>query len=50
MLTAYLQQLEEPEVTNPDQAMLFSLSLDDGHAEEAERWLEDHPEHRPPEA
>ena len=48
VLTAYLQQLEEPEITNPDQAVLFFLSLDEGHAQEAEQWFLDHPEHRPP--
>ena len=50
VLTAYLQQLQEPEITNPDQAVLFLLSLDEDHASEAERWFADHPEHRPPEA
>ncbi len=46
VLTAYLEQLDEKEVTNPDQAMTYSLSLDGGHVEQAERWLEAHPEHR----
>ena len=50
VLTAYLQQLQESEITNPDQAVLFFLSLDEDHAQEAEQWFADHPEHRPPEA
>ena len=45
VLTAYLERLDETEVTNPDQALTYSLSLDGGHVELAERWLEAHPEH-----
>ncbi len=50
VLTAYLQQLQEPEITNPDQAVLFFLSLDEDHAQEAEQWFVEHPEHGPPDA
>ncbi len=46
VLTAYLERLDETKVTNPDQALTYSLSLDGGHVEQAERWLEAHPEHR----
>jgi hypothetical protein len=46
VLTAYLEQLDETEVTNPDQALTYSLSLDGDHVEQAERWLATHPEHR----
>ncbi len=45
VLTAYLEQLDETEVTNPDQALTYSLSLDGDHVALADRWLEAHPEH-----
>lgn len=46
VLTAYLERLDESEVTNPDQALLYNLSLAESHARLAEDWLEAHPEHR----
>ena len=46
VLTAYLERLDEDEVTNPDQALIYSLSLAESHARLAEDWLADHPEHR----
>ncbi len=46
VLTAYLERLEETEVNNPDQALLYNLSLAEGHACLAEAWLDAHPEHR----
>ena len=46
ILTAYLEHLAEDEITNPDQAALYSLSLDDRQARLAAAWFEDHPEHR----
>lgn len=44
VLTAYLCCLGEAEVTNPDQAQIYLLSLDPGHVALAERWLCDHPD------
>ena len=44
ILTAYLARLGEGEVTNPDQARLYLLSLDAGHAALAERWRHGHPD------
>ena len=44
VLTAYLARLGEGEVTNPDQARLYLLSLDAGHAALAERWRHGHPD------
>lgn len=38
VLTAYLGRLDEREVTNPDQARVYRLSLDPGHVGLAERW------------
>lgn len=46
VLTAYLERLDDAEVTNPDQAVLYSLSLDDAHIAAADRWLAEHPEHQ----
>ena len=44
IITAYLEQLDESVVTNPDQALIYSLSLDKGHLDGATSWLRDHPE------
>jgi hypothetical protein len=38
VLTAYLARLGEAEVTNPDQAEIYRLSLDPDHVALAERW------------
>lgn len=38
VLTAYISGLGETEVTNPDQATVYLLSLDPDHRELAERW------------
>lgn len=38
VLTAYLSRLDEHEVTNPDQARIYRLSLDPDHVALAERW------------
>lgn len=38
VLTAYLSRLGDRDVTNPDQAEIYRLSLDPGHADLAERW------------
>lgn len=46
LLTAYLERLDEGDVTNPDQAFLYSLSLTEEHGAQAEIWLDAHPEHR----
>ncbi|MCG8357194.1 MAG: hypothetical protein MI920_16640 [Kiloniellales bacterium] len=46
MLTAYLERLGEAEITNPDQAWLYSLSFSRDHAALAESWYAEHPEHR----
>ena len=45
LLTAYLSCLEEPEITNPDQAYLYALSLDRAHVECAMRWFDANPQH-----
>ncbi len=45
VLTAYLERLAELEINNPDQAVLYRLSLDRDQQVLAERWFEDHPEH-----
>ena len=39
VLTAYLCCLDETDVTNPDQARVYQLSLDPDHLELAERWM-----------
>lgn len=39
VLTAYLDCLDEDEVTNPDQAQIYLLSLHPHHVDLAERWL-----------
>jgi hypothetical protein len=44
LLTAYLSCLEEPEITNLDQAYLHALSLDPAHAECATRWFDANPQ------
>lgn len=38
VLTAYLARLGEAEVTNPDQAEIYRLSLDPDHVALVERW------------
>ena len=38
VLTAYLSRLGESEVTNPDQAEIYRLSLDPEHVALADRW------------
>lgn len=45
VLTAYLEQLAQEAVTNPDQAVLFRLSLDPGWQALAERWFAENPDH-----
>ena len=45
VLTVYLTQLDDSEITNPDQAALFLWSLDEHHIERAEMWFQAHPEH-----
>ena len=45
LLTAYLERLGEAEVTNPDQALLYSLSFDEAHLGQAKHWYAAHPEH-----
>ena len=45
LLTAYLSCLEEPEITNPDQAYLYALSLDRAHVEGAMWWFDANPQH-----
>ena len=49
ILAVYLEQLGEHDITNPDQARLYAWSLEPGHIDLAEDWLERHPEHRGPE-
>jgi hypothetical protein len=39
VLTAYLCRLDETDVTNPDQAQVYQLSLDPDHLKLAERWM-----------
>ncbi len=46
LLTACLDRLDEPKVTNPDQAALYAQSFDECHVARAGEWLERHPEHR----
>ena len=46
ILSAYLESLGEHEITNPDQALLYALSLESEHVALAEAWLEAHPEFR----
>ena len=45
LLTAYLERLGEREVTNPDQALLYSLSFDAELLALAQHWYAAHPEH-----
>lgn len=45
VLTAYLDRLAETEVSNPDQAYLYSQSLDEAHVDLAAAWLAQHPEY-----
>ena len=49
VLTAYLCRLGESEITNPDQAEVYRLSLDPDHLALVERWAltrQDPPSHR----
>ena len=46
LLTACLERLDEPTVTNPDQAALYVQSLAERDAARAIDWLARHPEHR----
>ena len=39
VLTAYLCRLGETDVTNPDQAQVYRLSLDPDHQARAARWM-----------
>lgn len=45
-ITAVLERLGEEEVTDPRQALLYLASLDPEHREQAERYLDEHPEIR----
>ena len=45
VLTAWIEQIGEEDVTNPDQAVLYALSLTHGHVARAEAWFAEHPEH-----
>jgi hypothetical protein len=45
VLTAYLDRLAETEVSNPDQAYLYSQSLDEAHVDLAAAWLAQPPEY-----
>lgn len=45
-VTAVLERLGAPEVTDPYQALLYLASLDPAHRAQAELWLDEHPEHR----
>lgn len=44
VLTAYLSRLGVAEVTNPDQAYLYALSLDEEHVEQARHWIAANPD------
>ncbi|HEX7185197.1 MAG TPA: hypothetical protein VF756_25455 [Thermoanaerobaculia bacterium] len=43
-VTAVLERLDEAEVTDPYQALLYQVSLNPGHQEMAERYFAAHPE------
>jgi hypothetical protein len=43
-VTAVIERLGAPEVTDVYQALLYLASLDPDHRSRAERWLEEHPE------
>ncbi|MBS38150.1 MAG: hypothetical protein CMO26_19760 [Thiotrichales bacterium] len=45
VLTAWIEQIGLEEVTNPDQAVLYALSYDEGHVARAEAWFAERPEH-----
>lgn len=45
VVTAYIERLEEADITNPDQALVYSQSLDAAHVALAGRWLDSHPGH-----
>ena len=47
VLTAYVERLSEPEITNPDQALIYCLSFSEDHTDLAEAWFDRHPERRP---
>ena len=42
-VTAVIERLGAPEVTDPFQAALYLASLDTGHREQAKRYLAEHP-------
>lgn len=43
-VTAVLERLDQDEVTDPYQALLYRVSLNPGHQEMAERYFAEHPE------
>jgi hypothetical protein len=43
-VTAVIERLAAPEVTDPYQALLYLASLDPDHRAQAELWLAEHPE------
>jgi len=45
VLTVYLAQVDDGPINNPDQAALFSASLDEEHIARARAWYDEHPEH-----
>jgi hypothetical protein len=45
-VTAVLERLGAPDVTDPRQALLYLASLDPDHRARAEAWLDAHPEMR----
>jgi hypothetical protein len=45
-ITAVLERLGAPEVTDPHQALLYLTSLDPDHRAQAEHWLDENPEMR----
>ena len=46
ILSVYLEQLGEHEITNPDQAHLYACSLEGAHLDLAEDWLDQNPDYR----
>lgn len=48
LLTAYLERLDDKEVTNPDQAAIYACSLNEQHVALATAWFENHPDYRAP--
>jgi len=45
-VTAVLERLGPPEVTNPFQAALYLASLDEDHRAQGERFLQENPQYR----